>query len=113
MLHLRDRINFSPMRTIALAGALLGISTLGFSQETSPAPLAPTTGTTAQPMIITGSGGMGEIFKMLDAKVDPEVIIAYIQNSPTSYRPSAADLIELRDKGASPEVLKALVQHAG
>ncbi len=48
---------------------------------------------------------------MLDAKVDAQVILAYIQNSPIAYDPDAATLILLRDRGASTEILLALMHH--
>jgi hypothetical protein len=48
---------------------------------------------------------------MLDAKVDEGVIVAYIHNSHVNFHLSAADIIALKDHGASPEVLKALMEY--
>ena len=59
----------------------------------------------------SSSAALEEIDKLLDAKVDVEVIRAYIQNSPVSFRLSASDLIALKDRGASAEILKALIEH--
>jgi len=41
------------------------------------------------------SPGVADIVKMVDAKVDPEVIKTYIKNSPTAYNPSATEIIAL------------------
>jgi len=40
-----------------------------------------------------------EILKMVDAKVDAEVIKAYIQVSQVAYSPSATEIIALKDRG--------------
>ena len=58
------------------------------------AALAATPTTTVPPLILSGrqsarpagtySAGIADIIKMLDAKVDAPVILAYIQNSPVS-----------------------------
>ena len=50
------------------------------------------------------SPGVADIVKMVDAKVDPEVIKTYIQNSPTAYNPSATEIIALRDHGVGPDI---------
>src|SRR5439155_22270959 len=39
------------------------------------------------------SAGVSEILKLVDAKVDAEVIKAYIHNSPVPYNPNAAEII--------------------
>lgn len=51
------------------------------------------------------------LVKLLDAKLSAQVIIAYIQSSPFAYEPSADDLIKLKQHGASPEILMALLWH--
>lgn len=45
------------------------------------------------------SPGIAEILNMLDSKVDPGVIKAYIQNSSVAYNPSAAEIIALKQQG--------------
>src|SRR5208283_44014 len=75
------------------------------------AALAVTATTNAAPLIISGrqsarpagtySAGITEIIKMLDANIDAQVILAYIQNSPIAYNPEATELIALKDHGAS------------
>jgi hypothetical protein len=74
----------------------------------------PTTAAAANAPVINhtdpGVAAIGDVNKMLDAKVDDGVIIAYIHNSHASFNLSAADIIALKDHGASPEVLKALME---
>ena len=57
------------------------------------------------------SPGVADIVKMVEAKVDAEVIKTYIQNSPTAYSPSATEIIALRDHGVAPDILTAMLQH--
>src|ERR1017187_2987998 len=57
------------------------------------------------------SPGVADIIKMVDAKVDVEVIKIYIKNSPTAYNPSATEIIALKDRGVGPEILTAMLQH--
>jgi hypothetical protein len=57
------------------------------------------------------SSGVADIVKLVDAKVDPEVVKTYIKSSPTAYNPSAAEIIALKDHGVGPEILAAMLQH--
>ncbi len=85
------------------------------------AALAVTPTTNVPPLILSGrqstrppgtySAGIADILKLLDAKVDAPVILAYIQNSPVPYNPEATELIALKDHGASTETLVALLHH--
>jgi hypothetical protein len=59
------------------------------------------------------SPAIADILRLADAKVDAEVIKAYIKNSPIHYAPSATEIIALKDHGVSGEVLIALLQHGG
>jgi len=65
----------------------------------------------AQPVYLQGSSGaaLAEVNKLLDAKLDMEVIKAYIENCPVAFHLTAEQIIALKDRGASPEILKALV----
>src|ERR1035437_3916162 len=56
------------------------------------------------------SPGVADIIKMVDAKVDAEVIKTYVKNSPTAYNPSANEIIALKDRGVGPEILTAMLQ---
>src|ERR1035441_5447902 len=86
------------------------------------AALASTPATTVPPLILSGrqsarpagtySAGIADIIKMVDAKVDAPVILAYIQNSTIPYNPEAAELVALKEHGASTELLMALL-HRG
>ena len=85
------------------------------------AALAVTPTTTVPPLILSGrqsdrpagtySAGIADLIKLLDAKVDAPVILAYIHNSPIPYNPEATELIALKEHGASTETLVALLHH--
>jgi hypothetical protein len=49
--------------------------------------------------------------ELLEAKMDAQVIRVYIQNSPIPYNPDGAELIALKEHGASTESLRALLHH--
>ena len=66
--------------------------------ETTPLKLAP---------------GVADILKMMDAKVDPEVIETYVRNSSAAFNPSAAEIIALKNRGVGPEILTAMLQRDG
>ena len=57
------------------------------------------------------SPGVADVVKLVDAKVDTEVIKTYVKTSPTAYNPSATEIIALKDRGVAPEILTALLQH--
>ena len=83
--------------------------------------MATTPTTTVPPLILSGrqsarpagtySAGITEIIKMLDAKIDAQVIFAYIQNSPIPYNPDVTELVALKEHGASTELMMALLHH--
>jgi len=80
--------------------------------------VAPATGTVNQGAAAaptapaaTFSPGVADVVKMVEAKVDPEVIKTYVKSSPTAYNPNATEIIALKDKGVAPEVLTAMLQH--
>lgn len=109
----RNRIS----RTGLKRGILFTTVAFGLAQ----AALAATPTTTVPPLILSGrqsdrpagtySAGIADIIKLLDAKVDAPVILAYIQNSAIPYNPEATELIALKDHGASTETLVALLHH--
>jgi hypothetical protein len=53
---------------------------------------------------------VASVLRLLDAKVDPEVIKAFIRNSAVLYRLSADQIIALKNRGVPPDVLGMLVQ---
>src|SRR6266568_860276 len=59
------------------------------------------------------SPGIGEILKMVDAKVDVTVVKAYIKNSPTAYNPNANEIIALKQRGMGDDIITALIQRGG
>jgi hypothetical protein len=105
-------------RTSLKAGILFTALVFGLGQRA----LAVTPTTAVAPLILSGkqsdrpagtySAGIADILKMLDAKVDAQVIHAYIQNSAIPFNPDAAELIALKDHGAPTEMLTALL-HRG
>jgi len=59
------------------------------------------------------SAGIAEIVKMVDAKIDPDVIQAYVKSSRIAYNPTANEIIALKDRGVSAEILTAILQRGG
>jgi hypothetical protein len=59
------------------------------------------------------STGIADIVKMVDAKVDAEVLKAYIKDSPAAYNPGASEIISLMQRGVPADVLTALLQRGG
>jgi hypothetical protein len=105
-------------------GLLFTALVLGFAQGLPADTLTTPPGNPGRavaPLIISGrqsarpagtySAGVAEIIKMLEAKVDAQVIFAYIQNSPIPYNPDAAELVALKEHGASTDMLLALIHH--
>jgi len=127
-LALRMLSNRKVIRACLKGGLLLTTIAFGLSQEasaTTPAPGAASLGNpgaSVPPLILSGrqstrpagtySAGVAEILQMLDTKLDAPVILAYIQNSSILYNLDAADLIALKDHGASADLLMAILHHA-
>lgn len=59
------------------------------------------------------SAGLPEIVKMHKAGVDASVLLAFVQNSPVAYHPSAKEIIYLRDQGLSSEIISGLLRRGG
>jgi hypothetical protein len=91
---------------VAVSAATLVSSVSAMNKEGTATP-------SAYPVNPYGSPALAEINKLLDAKVDADVLIAYIQNSPATFYLNATEIIALKDRGASSEVLKALLDHQG
>ena len=56
------------------------------------------------------SAGLDEIVKLAKAGVDESVILAFIQSSSVAYRPSAPEIIKLRELGISSAITTALLR---
>ena len=87
-----------------VAGALVLCAPVTSSAINSVTPASPTT------PAARFSPGVADIVKLVDAKVDLEVIKTYIKSSPTAYNPSATEIIALKDQGVGPEILTAMLQ---
>ena len=57
------------------------------------------------------SAGLDEILRLHQAGVEESVVLAFIQNSPIAYYPTAQEVVTLRDRGITAPVLTALLQH--
>lgn len=65
----------------------------------------------SQPATLTiSSPAVSDVVKMVDAKVDPTVIKAFIQNATTTFNPSASDLIALKNHGVPDDILTAMLE---
>ena len=51
-----------------------------------------------------------DVLKMLDAKVDPSVIKAYIQNASILFNPTANQIIALKQRGVPDDLIAAIIQ---
>ncbi len=56
------------------------------------------------------SPGVADVVKMLDAKVDPEVVKAYINSSPIAYSPGAEEIIALKQRGVPDDLITAMLE---
>src|SRR5262245_38810617 len=65
------------------------------------------------PMTTVHSAGVDDILKMVDAKVDSSVVKEFIHNSPVAYNPTAQEIISLKQKGVSDEVVAAMLARGG
>ena len=58
------------------------------------------------------SGGIVEILKMMDAKVSPEVIKAYVETTSMASSPSAADIVALKAHAVPDDITTALMKRS-
>ena len=63
------------------------------------------------PSSIKLSPAATEITKLVQAGVDAGVILAYVTNSPNTYRLEADEIVYLKDIGMSPALVTAMIQH--
>lgn len=59
------------------------------------------------------SPGLQEIVKMVQAGVGNDVVVSFVENSPTAYFPSADDVIRLNELGVPSSVILALLRNGG
>jgi len=60
---------------------------------------------------VTYPAGISDILKLVDAKLDVEIIKAYIKGAPFAYHLNASDIIALKDRGVPSDVITAILQH--
>jgi hypothetical protein len=56
------------------------------------------------------STGLDDIVKLAQSGVEESVILTFIQSSPVAYRPSAQEVIKLRELGVSSQIITALLR---
>jgi hypothetical protein len=100
-------VNKGMQRLWASGLVLSALALPAVAQDDSP-PVQPPPAT-AQ-VSVTFSRGVNDILKMLDAKVDPAVIRAYINNSTTAFNPTAQEIIGLKRRGVPDELITAMIQ---
>ena len=92
----------SPLPSAAINAVASG--TAAVQPEASPQQAAPP---------VRYSAGVADVLKMVDAKVDAGIIQAYVKSSSVAYNLNAGEIIALRDRGISPDVLTAMIQRGG
>jgi hypothetical protein len=65
-----------------------------------------------QPPATALSPGIAEILKMADAGVSPDVILTYVEASPSGPHPTDKDIIALKEHKVSDEVVKLLLKRS-
>jgi len=89
-----------------IGGAIImgALMTRGVAQESQG-------GTTVTAIAVNKNNeSVAEVLKMLDAKVSKEVIKAYIDGSTAPCNPTAADIIALKEHGATDDITTALLK---
>jgi hypothetical protein len=96
-------------RISGLFGLIAGLSTSSSAQsDNQAAPALTSPPQSSAP--VNFSPSVRDILKMVDAKVDPTVINAYIKNSTAAYNPTASEIIALKERGVSDDIVTALLQ---
>ena len=94
---------------VSLTTQAITADTSATTNASSDVQVAPAPATEHQP-VARFSPGAQEIVSMLEAKVDPEIVKAYIKNSPAPYNLSAAEIIDLKSHGVPDEIVAAMLQ---
>ncbi len=89
------------------------LSSLAINTVESPSAPAPADSAPRALVAPRYSTGVAEVLKMTAAKIDPEVIKAYVRNSSTAYNPTVNEIIGMKDNGVSSEIITAMIQHGG
>ncbi|MFO1497300.1 MAG: hypothetical protein U1G07_02700 [Verrucomicrobiota bacterium] len=59
------------------------------------------------------SPGVADVLRLVEAKVNSGIVKAYIQNAPVAYNLTAQEIISLKDKGVSEDVVLAMLSRGG
>ncbi|EEF62910.1 DUF6600 domain-containing protein [Pedosphaera parvula] len=100
------------VKLLGLMGVIAFPMISGFAQ-TPPAPTqpvgAPTQAPPNTPVVLSTTAG--EVVKLVEAGSSDDVVIAYVQNSGSTYNLSADEVVYLKDLGVSPQVVTAMLSH--
>ena len=91
----------SIVAAMLVAQALVSVAATSDAQAPQPA---------NSPAQAESGGRIGELLKMLDARVSPEVIKVFIETSPIAVNVSAGDVIALKNHGATDDITTALLK---
>jgi hypothetical protein len=107
---------------LSLVTVALGLTHWALAAGPPATNLVSDSSSTVGPLILSGkqssrpagkySTGIADVIKMLDARMEPQVILGFIENSVVPYNPDAADLLALKEHGASTELLTVLLHRS-
>ena len=102
----------SALECLLLAAIVLGFSLQGMATEiTANSAFPENSNQQGDHSAASHSPGVAEIIALVNAKIDPEVIKSFIQNSAIAYNPSATELIALTEHGTPADILVAMLNH--
>ena len=85
------------------------------SAVTAPAPAAPSLTNKAADISATSnlyvSPWVDEVERLTQAKVDEGVVLAYVINTAGTFNLTADQIVRLKNLGASPQIINAMMQH--
>src|SRR5579862_4101090 len=60
---------------------------------------------------LLASEGFDDVMKLSKAGLSQDVMLAYVNSTPTNYDPNADEIKQLRDSGVSATVIVAMIDH--
>lgn len=108
---MKSRISFRPMTGLVMMLCCQTTPVL-LAQDAAPATANPGVAATASASELPPaqlSSGVPEILKLARARVNDEVIIAFIKNSGRIYSLSVSEIVYLREQGVSNQALTAML----
>src|SRR6266436_9151558 len=100
------------MKKLKFAGfltAMAALACVGRAQESFPASAPPPGNAPAVQANL--SPGAAEVVRLAQSGVTEDVVLAYIQNSQSTFNLAADDVVYLRDVGLSSPVITAMLNH--